>query len=171
MLTEVTIYCRGGQGGVTAARVLATAAMLQGYYSQAMPQFGPERRGARVNTYLRISDRPIRRRSVIKNPDIVAVFDRKIEIDSEASVVILNSPEAVQTPSRTYYVNATEIAERHGLVNAGWAILSAPMSGAIARVLDIEISALKEAMYIELGERAERSFKAAKEAYEVIKWT
>lgn len=171
MLIEVTIYCRGGQGGVTTARILATAAMLQGYYSQAMPQFGPERRGARVNAYIRISDRLIRRRSPVKKPDVLVIFDRKIEVDSEAEVLILNSPEPSSISGKMYYVDATEIAEKNGLMNAGWAILSAPMSGAVARALDIELSALKEAMYAELGTRAEKSFNAAKEAYEVVKWT
>lgn len=171
MLTEITIYCRGGQGGVTAARIIATAAMLQGYYSQAMPQFGPERRGARVNSYLRISDMPIRRRSAIKKPDVAVIFDTKIKVESDAELFILNSAEPVKLGSKTCYVDATQIAEKYGLVHAGWAILSAPMSGAIARALNIKISALKEAFYHELEEKAERSFKAAKEAYEVVEWS
>ena len=171
MLIEITIYCRGGQGGVTAARLLATAAMIQGYYSQAMPQFGPERRGAMVNAYLRISDRPIRRRSKIKTPNGVALFESTFDVGSGYDFAVVNSSEPLKIAEKTYYVDATAIAEKYGFVDAGWAILSAPMSGAIARALNIKISSLKEAIYSELGGRAETNYMAAREAYEVVKWT
>ncbi|MEM3928520.1 MAG: 2-oxoacid:acceptor oxidoreductase family protein, partial [Archaeoglobaceae archaeon] len=150
MLTELVIYSRGGQGGVTTARIIATSAMLQGLFSQAIPQFGPERRGATVKAYLRISDKPIRRRSSVKNPDIVVVFDKKIEVES-ARVAILNSKDAVQIAEKTFYVDATSIAEKFGLINGGWAILSAPMSGAIARALEIDVKTLEKAIELELG--------------------
>lgn len=166
----MTIYCRGGQGGVTSARLVATAAMLKGLYAQAMPQFGPERRGAMVNAYLRISDTPIRRRSSIRNPQGIVVFDKKIIISSRANLGIINSTDPAKIADKTYYLDATRIAEKNGLFYAGWAILSAPMSGAIAKALDIELHYLKEAILKELGERAEKSLKAAKEAYEVVQW-
>ncbi|MEM0203070.1 MAG: 2-oxoacid:acceptor oxidoreductase family protein [Archaeoglobaceae archaeon] len=169
MLTELVIYSRGGQGGVTTARIIATSAMLQGLFSQAIPQFGPERRGATVKAYLRISDKPIRRRSSVKNPDIVVVFDKKIEVES-ARVAILNSKDAVQIAEKTFYVDATSIAEKFGLINGGWAILSAPMSGAIARALEIDVKTLEKAIELELGEKAGKSCIAAKEAYEVTRW-
>ncbi|MEM4156341.1 MAG: 2-oxoacid:acceptor oxidoreductase family protein [Archaeoglobaceae archaeon] len=171
MLLEITIYCRGGQGGVTTARLIATAAMFQGLYAQAMPQFGPERRGATVNAYLRISDKPIRRRSSIRNPYGLAVFDKKINLNSSAKLGIINSPNPIKIAEKTYYLDATRIAERNELVYAGWAILSAPMSGAMAKALEIEISYLEEAIYTELGEKADKSLEAAKEAYEVVRWT
>ncbi|MEM2726787.1 MAG: 2-oxoacid:acceptor oxidoreductase family protein [Archaeoglobaceae archaeon] len=171
MLIEITIYCRGGQGGVTTARLIATAAMLKGLYAQAMPQFGPERRGATVNAYLRISDEPIRRRSSIRNPYGLAVFDKKINLNSTAKLGIINSPNPIKIAERTYYLDATRIAENHELVYAGWAILSAPMSGAMAKALEIELSYLEEAIYTELGEKADKSLEAARDAYEVVRWT
>lgn len=164
------IHSRGGQGGVTAAKFLATAAMIQGFYTQAIPQFGPERRGARVQTYLRISDKQIRRRSSIKNPNFIAIFDKGIEIVNFSGTVILNARGPMKIGERTFYVDATSIAKKHDLVNAGWAILSAPMSGAIARAIGIELENLIKAIRIELGEKAEKSCMAAKEAYEVVKW-
>ncbi len=171
MLTEITIYCRGGQGGVTSARLVATAAMLKGLYAQAIPQFGPERRGATVNAYLRISEAPIRRRSSIRKPRGIVVFDRKIDVKMEARLGIINSPEPRRIADITYYLDATEIAKKYELVNAGWAILSAPMSGAIARALNIEFHYLRESFWRELGEKAEKNIEAAKEAYEVVRWT
>lgn len=59
-MLEITIYSIGGQGGVTAAKLLALSALYDGKYSQAIPQFGPERRGALVTSYVRISDKVIR---------------------------------------------------------------------------------------------------------------
>ncbi|MEM1671105.1 MAG: 2-oxoacid:acceptor oxidoreductase family protein [Archaeoglobaceae archaeon] len=174
MLFEITIYCRGGQGGVTTARLIATAAMLKGLYAQAMPQFGPERRGATVNAYLRISDGPIRRRSSIRDPQGIAVFDKKINLNLCSPYLklgIINSPAPVKIAEKTFYLDATRIAENHELVYADWAILSAPMSGAMAKALEIELSYLEEAIYTELGEKADKSFEAAKEAYEVVRWT
>ena len=54
-MLELRFHGRGGQGMVTAAQVLATAAILEGKYAQAFPEFGPERRGAPVKAYLRIA--------------------------------------------------------------------------------------------------------------------
>ncbi|MCS7119137.1 MAG: 2-oxoacid:acceptor oxidoreductase family protein [Archaeoglobaceae archaeon] len=170
MLIELIIYSRGGQGGVTAARFVGTAAMLQGFFAQTIPQFGPERRGARVYTYLRISDKQIRKRSQIKNPNCIALFDKKIEIKDGTNIAIVNSREPLKLAEKTFYVDATSIAEKYGLINAGWPILSAPMSGAITRAIGIETSYLIEAIKIELGEKAEKSCLAAKEAHEVVNW-
>ncbi|MCX8172784.1 MAG: 2-oxoacid:acceptor oxidoreductase family protein [Archaeoglobaceae archaeon] len=171
MLLEITIYSRGGQGGITMARLIATAAMLKGLYAQAIPHFGPERRGATVNAYLRISDSPIRRRSSIKNPSGIVIFDRRINVNVNAKLGIVNSPNPIKIAERTCYLDATKIAEKYGLVYAGWAILSAPMSGAVAKALEIELPYLEKAIQTELGERAEKNLDAAKEAYEVVNWT
>lgn len=75
MLVEVRWHGRGGQGIVTVSRMLAYAALLDGKYVQAFPEFGPERRGAPVTGYTRISDEPIKIHSQIYNPDIVVIVD------------------------------------------------------------------------------------------------
>ncbi len=75
MLVEVRWHGRGGQGIVTVSRMLAQAALLDGKYVQAFPEFGPERRGAPVTGYTRISDEPIVIHSQIYNPHIVVVVD------------------------------------------------------------------------------------------------
>ncbi|MBS7649050.1 MAG: 2-oxoacid:acceptor oxidoreductase family protein [Candidatus Bathyarchaeia archaeon] len=75
MLVEVRWHGRGGQGIVTVSRLLAHAALLDGRYAQAFPEFGPERRGAPVTGYTRISDEPISIHSQIYNPHIVVVVD------------------------------------------------------------------------------------------------
>lgn len=75
MLKEIRIHGRGGQGSVTAAEVLAKAAFKDGTTSQAFPAFGSERMGAPVQAFVRLSDKPIRSRAVIEEPDYLIVQD------------------------------------------------------------------------------------------------
>ncbi len=75
MEIEARFHGRGGQGAVTAVQLLASAAIAEGRYAQAFPEFGPERRGAPVRAYLRISDRYIFRRDPVREPLAVAVLD------------------------------------------------------------------------------------------------
>ena len=72
---EVRIHGRGGQGVVTAAEMLSVAAFLEGKHAQAFPSFGSERTGAPVVAFCRISDREIRLREPIQNPDALIVQD------------------------------------------------------------------------------------------------
>lgn len=169
MLLEISIYCRGGQGGVTAARILAATAMLQGYYSQSMPQFGPERRGAEVRAFLRISDERIRRKCPITYPDVVILFDLKLSFNGNPETVVVNCNGSSFTGhGNVFALDATEITRRYGLVNAGWPILGPAMAGAAAKALDLDPRCLLEAIRLELGDKADRSVKAAEEAYRVV---
>jgi pyruvate ferredoxin oxidoreductase gamma subunit len=72
---EVRIHGRGGQGVVTAAEMLSVAAFLEGKHAQAFPSFGSERTGAPVVAFCRISDKEIRLREPIQNPDALIVQD------------------------------------------------------------------------------------------------
>jgi pyruvate ferredoxin oxidoreductase gamma subunit len=75
-LIEIRWHGRGGQGAVTSAELLAKAAIDEGKFAQAFPAFGPERRGAPVVAFDRIdSEKPIRLRAEIREPDIVIVLD------------------------------------------------------------------------------------------------
>ena len=75
---EIRIHSRGGQGGVTAARLLALAAIHDGKYATAAPFYGAERRGAPIVSFVRIDDKPIRIYSQIKKPDMVIVLDATV---------------------------------------------------------------------------------------------
>lgn len=77
-MIEIRWHGRGGQGVVTAARLLAEAAMEAGYFIQAFPDYGPERSGAPVRAYTRLSRSPIFIRSQINAPDIVVVLDETL---------------------------------------------------------------------------------------------
>jgi pyruvate ferredoxin oxidoreductase gamma subunit len=74
-LTEIRVDGRGGQGNVVAAYILAEAGFEAGRFVQAFPTFGPERRGAPVAAFVRVSDRPIRRRCQIYQPHYAIVQD------------------------------------------------------------------------------------------------
>ncbi len=58
-LTEIRWHARGGQGAVTAAKMVAELALGQGKYFQAFPEYGPERSGAPIVAFTRVSDEPI----------------------------------------------------------------------------------------------------------------
>jgi len=168
---EVMILSFGGQGGVTAARILAIAAVKEGKYAQAIPQFGAERRGALVRSYLRISDNPIRRHSSIKNPNVVAVFSDKIlkMVDVKANTIILNTKEP-RVDGEVYYVDASSIALNLNLISAGWPIVNTAMAGAMAKVFGFSLDSLKQAIAETFsGKLAELNIKAAEMAYRGVK--
>jgi pyruvate ferredoxin oxidoreductase gamma subunit len=72
---QVRFHGRGGQGVVTAAELLASAAFLQGRYAQAFPSFGSERMGAPVMSFCRIDDKPIRTHEPVTEPDALVIQD------------------------------------------------------------------------------------------------
>lgn len=74
-LTEIRWHARAGQGAVTAAKLVADTALLQDYYIQAMPEYGPERTGAPLKAFTRICSEPIEVHNNITEPGIVIVLD------------------------------------------------------------------------------------------------
>lgn len=77
-LLEIRIHGRGGQGNVVAAYLLASAAIEEGYYGQAFPNFGAERRGAPVVAFVRMSDEPVKRRCQVLHPAYLIVQDQAL---------------------------------------------------------------------------------------------
>ena len=74
-LMEIRWHGRGGQGAKTAALLFADAALEQGKYIQAFPEYGPERMGAPVAAFNRMSSKPILLHSGVTDPDVVIVLD------------------------------------------------------------------------------------------------
>jgi pyruvate ferredoxin oxidoreductase gamma subunit len=74
-LTEIRWHARAGQGAVTAAKVVAETALANDQFMQAMPEYGPERMGAPIKAFTRISDTPIEIHNNIEHPDVVIVLD------------------------------------------------------------------------------------------------
>jgi len=147
-LTEVVWHGRGGQGAKTAGYILGEAAMDEGKVIQAFPEYGAERRGAPMKSYVRISDAPIRLRCAVTNPEVVVVLDpslmRTIDVTEgmpEGGTLVVNSSKAPSELSQyvtakgidIYTVNATQIA----LDCFGRPIPNTPMLGALAKVTDL----------------------------------
>ena len=74
-ITEFRWHGRGGQGVVTSNQMLGKAALAEGNYIQAFPEFGPERTGAPVKAFLRISKEPIQIYAQVYQPDVVVCID------------------------------------------------------------------------------------------------
>ncbi|MCK9523340.1 MAG: 2-oxoacid:acceptor oxidoreductase family protein [Proteobacteria bacterium] len=103
-MLELRFHGRGGQGAVTSAELLAQSAIAKGIYAQAFPSFGPERRGAPVVAFARISEQPIRNRTAVRHPNIVLVLDPSI-------LRIVNTADGLP-PDGIHIINTTKtIAE------------------------------------------------------------
>jgi len=139
---EIRIHSRGGQGGVTAARLLALAAFRDKKYATACPFYGAERRGAPVVSYVRIDENPIKIYSQIKKPDLVVVLDTSVmeTVDvlqglKPGGEVLVNSAQKPEFKGfRSYAVDLTGIALRENLIVAGSPILNTPVLGALAKM-------------------------------------
>lgn len=97
-LVEIRWHGRGGQGAKTASLLLADAAFNTGKYIQGFPEYGPERMGAPITAYNRISDQPIRIHSNIYEPDYVVVVDdtllESVDVTSglkETGAIVINT--------------------------------------------------------------------------------
>ena len=175
-MQEIRFHSRGGQGGVTASKLLAQAAFLEGKYSTAFPLYGAERRGAPITSFTRISEEDIKISSQIYQPDIVIVLDDSI-LDlvnvtdgmKPGGLLIVNTSDLARIPKGDFkvaMVNVTDIALKMGLVLSGNPILNTPILGALAGLgivkLDSALAAIKETF------SDERNVNAAKEAYEKV---
>jgi len=143
---EIRWHGRGGQGAVTAARIVAEAAYLKGYRGvTAAPSFGAERRGVPVSASTRISREPILILSQVAEPDIVVVLDQTLLAYPEVTDgmrpdgrLIVNTgrlPQDLGFNSRlsTVTVDATSICRELGLVLAGLTLVNIAILGAFAR--------------------------------------
>ncbi|NIM46070.1 MAG: pyruvate synthase [Nitrososphaeria archaeon] len=180
-LIEVRWHGRGGQGVVTVSELLARAALHEGKYVQAFPEFGPERMGAPIRAFTRICDKYIDTHSSVYNPDIVIVIDPTLlgqvnvtEGLPKGGALIINSKEEASTLKkeldaddlRVYTVDATRIA----LDELGRAFFNTPMLGTLLRVTDLVSmdSVVKVTRERFSGSLGERNLKAIKRAFEEV---
>ncbi len=179
MYVEIVFHGRGGQGGVTAANILAGAAVREGKWSQSFPHFGAERRGAPVRAYARISDQPILRHSQITKADVSVVLDDELFslVDIAGSVkdngvIVANAPSdftvKVGGSQSLYCVNATEIARELKLIVAGWPVVNTSILGALVKATSIVSldSIIAEIGSYWPGKPGELNAEAARRAFE-----
>ena len=142
-LTEIRWHGRGGQGVVTAGKLLAETALGTGQYFQAFPDYGPERMGAPIRAYTRISSNPITVHSQIDRPNVVLVLDPTLlglvpvadGLHEEGTMLVNTSmsPNEVREitgfkSGKVFTVDASHIA----IEELGREITNTPMLGAFA---------------------------------------
>ncbi len=181
-LMEIRWHARGGQGAILASELLAEAAMAEGKYFQAFPDYGAERMGAPLRAYTRISDRYILEHCPISNPDAVAVLDTTLfdlvnvaEGLNDNDALIVNtdrSPQEIRKTleldkARVYTVDATRIA----FDTLGRNIPNTAMIGAIIKAtgivnIDSAIRIVREKLAARLGKSiGESNAQAIQQAY------
>jgi 2-oxoacid:acceptor oxidoreductase gamma subunit (pyruvate/2-ketoisovalerate family) len=157
-MIELTIHGRGGQGGVTLAKLIASAYFLRQKHVQAFGVYAAERSGAPVQAFVRIDDEEITNHNQVREPDHVIVLDRTL-IQARVALalktggrVILNSTEPPEKfaelfPGRQVAtVDATGIALANGLGTRAVPIVNTTMLGAVGKVLGLELPDLDGAM-------------------------
>jgi 2-oxoacid:acceptor oxidoreductase gamma subunit (pyruvate/2-ketoisovalerate family) len=177
-LKEFRWHGRGGQGAWTASELLARAAIHEGKYIQSFPEFGPERMGAPVKAYTRISDEQIRLHCAVYSPNLAIVMDPTLLATvpvtkglDENGVLIVNTPkepkelkeELKMTKGKVWTVPATELAMRV----LGRAITNTAMLGVVARVTGVvKMESIEKAVHERFPEPlAEKNIAVIKEAY------
>jgi len=178
-MTELTIFGRGGQGGVTLAKLIAETYFLRKMYAQAFGVYAAERSGAPVQAYVRVDEQEITNYNEIREPDHVIVLDRtliapRVEVGLKRNgCLILNSPDPPSAygelfPGRLVAtIDATAIAVENGLGTRTVPIVNTTMFGAVARMLGLTLADAESAL-------AELKFgganiTSARQAFDVVK--
>jgi len=188
-LVEIRWHARGGQGAVTASKLLAESALLEDKYVQAFPEYGAERTGAPIQSFTRLSDRPIDIHSQVTKPDIVLVLDETLigAVDvtaglKEGGKIIVNTAEDAQVVKEeleakedqpVYTVNANKISREE----MGKVIPNTPMIGALIKATSVvNVDKVIDMIEEEFGKKfapaiLEGNIKAVKRAYDEVKST
>jgi pyruvate ferredoxin oxidoreductase gamma subunit len=176
-MIEIRFHGRGGQGSVTCAELLALAAIGEEKYAQAFPSFGPERRGAPVVAFCRISEQPIKIRANIYEPDIVVVLDHTLlKLVNVAAglkqngIIVTTSQDApekvrelLEVKNRLAVVDATKIA----MEILGVPITNTAMLGALVKASElVQKESFIPPFKARFGRIAEKNISAFNKAYQ-----
>ena len=182
-MIEVRWHGRGGQGAWTASELLARTALDEGKFIQSFPEFGPERMGAPVTAFTRISTEPLRLHCAVYEPDIVVVLDKSLMktvpvtagLNRDEDVLIINSSEEPAVlreklrgvKGKIWTVPATEIA----IKILGVPITNTALLGVVAKATEIvTLEGIKKTLKGRFrADLAEKNFAVIKEAYEEAK--
>ncbi len=186
-ITEIRWHGRGGQGVKTAALLFADAA-LGDFFIQAFPEYGPERMGAPVAAFNRLSDKPITLHCGVTNPHVVVVLDSTLlgKIDVAAGLMkdgklIINTPDPPAeikhklnlSNVKVYTIDASKISRE----TIGRDIPNMPMLGALAKVSEllefdhmmIDVEAKLNQKFASKAEVIAGNLSAIRRAYQEVK--
>lgn len=176
-MKQLILYGRGGQGVVTASKIIAVAAAVyDGGFAQALPAFTAERRGAPVYAYVRMSDSPIDLKSFVYRPDVILVFDSELPRlgvdllrgttrETAAVVNFADKPSRWELRDRFGTVGAVDANRYGGVPNVAMVAAFARATGWIT--LDATIKALYDVFGEEGGRRNEQLAREAFEATDI----
>ncbi len=177
-LIEIRWHGRGGQGAVTSAEMMARAAIAEGKFAQAFPAFGPERRGAPVLAFLRISQKqPIKVRAGITQPDVVVVLDPGLLSIVNAAAGLKEGGTFVVNTKKTPEQIRAEFGIKHRLATVdatkiarellGLPITNTTMIGAVIKATGaVKIESVEEPLKDRFGRLADKNINAMKRAYQ-----
>ncbi len=185
-MIEIRWHGRGGQGAKTASQLVADAALDEDMFIQAFAEYGPERMGAPIQCFTRISHKPIKIHCHAQSPDVVAVLDPTLvgseDVTSgikDGGVLLVNThkpPSEIRklfpgANIKVYTVDASGIAQE----TIGRPIPNTPMIGALTKITGlIKIDRLKQGLKKKFSgkfkdEIVEGNIKAVERAYEEVK--
>ncbi len=178
-MQKIKFYGIGGQGAVTAAKILSIAVSVhQNEYAITVPAYGHERRGAPVYAHIIVDDKPVLLNCYVYEPDIIAVFDDKLidmgvnvgEGCTEDTIMVINTASQAVVDryreacgfKKIFACDATDAA----LKNIGLNIPNSAMLGALAKSGIVSIDAVEAAVIEGFGKVGAKNGVAARYAYE-----
>jgi 2-oxoacid:acceptor oxidoreductase gamma subunit (pyruvate/2-ketoisovalerate family) len=181
-MIEIRFHGRGGQGAVVASEILASALFSEGKSVQTFPEFGVERRGAPVQAFLRIDDRPINIRCKVYNPDHIVVLD-PVLIESvnvtqglkPGGWILVNTdknPSQLKFPNdfKVATVDASAIAIKYRLGPKTAPIVNTAILGAFCKITGlVKLESVLEKIKEYIPVNIEGNIKATQEAYAEVK--
>ena len=178
-MIEIRIHGRGGQGGVTLAKLIATSRFLEGLSVQAFGLYAAERSGAPIQAFCRYSEDPITNRNLIYEPDHVIVLDPTLVGPAIVAGlkfggwILINSPQAPTefakqfAHARLATIDATTIARDNNLGTRSLPIVNTALAGAAGRMLGFPLEEIHAALE-HLGFKAS-NLTAATRAFEQVR--
>lgn len=175
-MISVVIYGRGGQGAKTAAHILSTACFIEGKHIQSFPEYGPERSGAPMRTFVKISDSEIKEYSPTRTADYVIIIDQSLILQDEIKSKIIftankNTSILVNTGQKVDFelnVNIFDASEM-SLKNSGRDYSNVAILGAFAKMSKIvTLKSLEKAVEETFEEKTELikpNIESLREAY------
>lgn len=143
---EIIFHARAGQGAKSAAELIVEAALDEDRYVQSFPEYGPERSGAPMKAFSKISKKPIRGYTTVKHPDALVVIDQTVlskdlvkDVSKDCMLLVNTHKDADWVRKKTdfkgkiYTINATQIA----IDTLGKDMPNTVMLGALARLMNI----------------------------------
>ncbi len=182
---EIRWHGRGGQGVKTAAMLFAEAAFQGGKFIQGFSDYGPERAGAPIQGFTRVSEKPIYVHNFITTPDAVVVLDATLlgnvpvaEGLSPGGKVLVNTPKAPADVAKVLGVDAKQVyvvdAKKISLEVMGRDMPNAPMIGALVKVVNlVQLDWVNKTFQEKFGGKSQKvvdaNVAALKRAYEEVR--